>query len=194
MKKLVWLLALGLWFLSACSKEEGITAITEQERADLLFLAEEEKLARDVYLFSYDTHNQQIFNNISSSEQSHMNSVFGLLDKYEIPNPVIDNPVGFFIDSNLQALYFQLIAQATASVNDALEVGALIEDLDIHDISTLEANTSKSDILNVYSKLTCGSRNHLRSFVAQLGSYSPTYLGATEYQQIINSPHEQCGN
>lgn len=194
MKNLVILLVFGLSFISACNKEEENTPLTNQEREDLLFLAEEEKLARDVYLFSYDTHNQQIFNNISNSEQSHMNSVFGLLDKYEIPNPVEDNPVGFFIDSNLQVLYFQLIAQATPSLNDALEVGALIEDLDIHDISTLEGHTSKSDILNVYSKLTCGSRNHLRSFVAQLGSYSPTYLGATEYQQIINSPHEQCGN
>jgi hypothetical protein len=50
-------------------------ALTQDEINDLLFLREEEKLARDVYLYSFDKYGATIFNNIAASESSHMNSV-----------------------------------------------------------------------------------------------------------------------
>ena len=71
----------------SCSKDDTIETIatadlTFQEIADLSVLREEEKLARDVYLYAYDTHGLTIFSNISQSEQTHMDKVLSLLDAY----------------------------------------------------------------------------------------------------------------
>ena len=57
-------------------------SLSNQEIENLQFLKEEEKLARDVYLYSFDLYNQNIFKNISNSEQSHMNSVTVIMNKY----------------------------------------------------------------------------------------------------------------
>jgi len=66
--------------------------------------------------------------------------------------------------------------------------------LDINDIKTFKSHTSNVDLINVYDNLTCGSRNHIRSFVGQLGTYTPIYISQAEYNVIINSSNEQCGN
>jgi hypothetical protein len=46
----------------------------------------------------------------------------------------------------------------------------------------------------VFENLEKGSRNHLRAFTRQLTflglTYTPVYLGADEYNQIITSPNE----
>jgi hypothetical protein len=192
MKKLIMILAVGLNLLTACNKDE-IVPLSDQEKADLLFLREEEKLARDVYIYSYSKYGQNIFNNISNSEQSHMNSVLNLINKYGLTDPVTSNANGVFSNSELQTLYSQLTAKSDTSLNKALEVGANIEDLDINDIKTFKNHTTNTDLINVYDKLTCGSRNHMRSFVGQLGTYTPVYISQAEYNAIINSSNEQCG-
>ena len=43
-------------------------------------MREEEKLARDVYLTLYDIWGTPAFNNIASSEQTHMDAVLMLID------------------------------------------------------------------------------------------------------------------
>jgi hypothetical protein len=183
MKKIVFFLALTLFFSISCKKNE-VAPLSEQEKADLLFLREEEKLARDVYLYAYNKYGQIIFNNIANSEQSHMNSVLTLLNKYGIPDPIGTNGIGVFTNDELQSLYNELTAKSDISFNKALEVGANIEDLDIKDIYTFRAHTTKSDLLNVYDNLTCGSRNHLRSFVRELGTYTPVYITQSQFEAI----------
>jgi hypothetical protein len=196
MKKLLMILAVGLSLTTACNEdrdEDEIVPLTEQEKTDLRFLREEEKLARDVYVYSYNKYGLSIFNNISDSEQSHMNSVLNLLNKYGLTDPVINNPYGVFSNSELQTLYNELTVKSDSSLNKALEVGANIEDLDINDIDIFKTHTTNIDLINVYDNLSCGSRNHLRSFVGQLESYTPVYISQTEYNAIINSSNEQCG-
>lgn len=170
--------------------------IAVKEKQDLQFLREEEKLARDVYLYAYDLYEIQLFNNIAQSEQSHMNSLLNLLIKYDIPDPVIDER-GKFSNKELQALYDQLTAKADISMTEALIVGATIEDLDINDIDDFETRTTKSDILQVYGRLKCGSRNHLRSFTNQLKiisvSYEPQFISNDAYNAIIATENERCG-
>lgn len=192
MRKSMFVIAIGTSLLAACNNDE-VVMLTDQEKADLRFLREEEKLARDVYLFSFNKYGEEIFSNIASSEQSHMNAVLNLLNKYDVEDPVGVNAEGVFVNETLQQLYVQLTAQSDQSLNDALTVGATIEDLDIHDIEELLGHTSNADLLNVYDRLTCGSRNHMRSFVGQLGTYVPTYISQVEYDAIIASSNEQCG-
>jgi hypothetical protein len=191
--KTLFILALGIIFLPSCKKDE-VPVLSDQEKSDLLFLREEEKLARDVYIYSYNKYGLAVFNNISGSEQNHMNSVLNILEKYGLTDPAGSNEVGVFSNKELQSLYDQLTAKAAISLEDALAVGANIEDLDINDIKTFYMHTTKSDLLTVYDRLTCGSKNHLRSFVAQLGTYSPVYLTQAEYEAILSGSNGHCGN
>ncbi|HSG43289.1 MAG TPA: DUF2202 domain-containing protein, partial [Anaerolineales bacterium] len=65
----------------------GITTIptsdlSEEEAASLLFMREEEKVARDVYIKMYELWGMPIFQNIANSEQMHMDQIKLLLDRY----------------------------------------------------------------------------------------------------------------
>ena len=186
--------------IGSCSDDE--TSVTEtrilslQEEEDLKFSREEEKLARDVYLFSYTKYGNTIFNNIAKSEQRHMDQVLVLLNDYQISDPA-SSEIGVFSNQELQELYDELISKSNISLIEAFEVGAIIEDLDINDLNILESRTDKSDLLYVYNSLECGSRNHLRSYINQLKlnntEYNPEYISITDFNEIINSTKEQCG-
>ena len=59
--------------------------LSAAERAGLIYMYEEEKLARDVYNALYDKWKLPVFRNIASSEETHMESIALLLDRYGIP-------------------------------------------------------------------------------------------------------------
>jgi hypothetical protein len=164
------------------------------ELTSLSFMREEEKLARDVYITLYNKWGVNIFTNISSSEQSHMDVILILLNKYNLTDPVSSNAVGVFTNITLQNLYNQLVAQGNASVLEAYKVGATIEDLDIFDLKTALISIDNLDIRLVYDMLTKGSRNHMRSFYKNIlnvgGTYTPQYISQVEFDAIINSSME----
>ena len=99
-----------------------------------------------------------------------------------------------FFEPNLAKLYQELATRGLASIEDALTVGALIEDLDIYDLSRYMDQTENADITRVYENLARGSRNHLRSFASQLKSrgiqYVPKYISLSEYEDILSSDKE----
>lgn len=96
-----------------------IEPLSNDELTSLSFMREEEKLARDVYITLYSKWSVNIFNNISSSEQTHMDAVLLLLKKYNLTDPVGSTAVGVFNNATLQNLYNQLVAQGNNSVLDA---------------------------------------------------------------------------
>ena len=71
----------------------------------------------------------------------------------------------------MQKLYDELVAQGSASLKDAIEVGIAIEKLDISDLKTLRARTSRVAIKRVYTNLINGSNNHLAAFNRALVTY-----------------------
>jgi len=166
--------------------------LTAEEAAGLAFMREEEKLAHDVYVALYAATGLQSFQNIANSEQTHTDAVKTLLDRYTLPDPSAGKLEGQFSDSNLQALYDQLVAQGSQSLAEALKVGAAVEEIDILDLQTREAQTALADILLVYQSLEQGSENHLRAFTSRLLSqtgeaYQPQYLSQDAYMAIINT-------
>ncbi|THB67690.1 MAG: DUF2202 domain-containing protein, partial [Desulfovibrio sp.] len=148
--------------------------LSHEEQAGLEFMFEEEKLARDVYLALAEMWGTPIFSNIAASEQQHMDSVAALLDRYSV-DVNTDSAPGVFANPELQALYADLTSLGAQSLLDALIVGATIEDLDIKDIQEYLAVTDNTDIMVVYQNLMKGSRNHLRSFAAQIENQGGTY-------------------
>ena len=173
-----------------------VASISPRIKKELTILREEEKLARDVYLYAYGKYHLSVFQRIAQSEQRHMDSVLWLLKKYNIPDPASPQR-GIFHNKELQHLYNTLISKVNISLLDALKVGATIEDLDIKDIEKFKTTTSIPYILRVYDRLCCGSRNHLRCYYREIiqrgGNYSPQYISLEYFQKIINSPRERCG-
>lgn len=168
------------------------SALTEDEIAGLVFMREEEKVARDVYLTLYETWGSQVFSNIARAEQNHMDAVATLLTRYGIADPAAGNAIGEFSDPDLQALYDQLLDLGNQSLADALRVGALVEETDIEDLIAELAAVEHSDIQRVYQQLERGSENHLRAFVSTLErqtgqTYEPQVLDQATYNQIISA-------
>ncbi|MCB0805991.1 MAG: DUF2202 domain-containing protein [Bacteroidales bacterium] len=161
----------------------------------LEFMREEEKLARDVYLTLYGQFQIPVFNNISNSEQIHMDRVLYLLNFYGIPDPA-QPEIGQFTNPDLQDVYNALVQQGSASLVAALTVGATIEDLDIADLNEHIAETGNEAIQVIFGHLRCGSTNHLRAFTRLLSFhdviYEPSYISQEEYEDIINGTFADC--
>jgi len=186
------------------------------EASHLTFMREEEKLARDVYLTFADMYpNQGVFNNIATtSEQTHTDTMRDKLAQYELPDPNPDTndlpaSIGVFTGAEW-GWYFTdkfdyLTTTGSASELDALYMGALIEELDMHDIADCPAvmvdagyndpcglnYTDENGLINAYSSLIDGSENHLRSFVGQIeaypevDTYQAQYLSQEEVDAIL---------
>jgi len=173
-----------------------IEDLNQGEIDGLIFMREEEKLARDVYITLYEKWGKRVFTNISSAEQTHTDIIKMLINKYELTDPVEIDSIGVFQNEVLQGLYITLTQQGSSSLIEALKVGALIEEIDILDIQReLDEHVDNQDITFVYENLMKGSRNHLRAFVRNLSrqgvSYSPQKLSEDEYLSIISSPWER---
>lgn len=166
----------------------GATTLTDQEKNDLIFMREEEKLARDVYLTLHDIWGTPVFANIASSEQQHMDAILSLLNTYSLPDPAAGNLVGEFLNAELQALYDALIARGKQSALEALQVGGVIEETDIEDLSAAMATSRLSNIDKVYQNLLNGSYNHLRAFASNIQSLTgQPYVAQVVSQDIVDS-------
>lgn len=149
----------------------GGSPLTQAEINGLLYMREEEKLARDSYLTLYDQWHLSIFSMISNSEVMHMSRVKDLLDRYGLPDPAAGQPVGVFTNPILQQLYNDLMSRGGQSPREALKVGVTIEEVDIADLQSYLKQTSRADITNVYTSLMNASYHHLSAFTNQLSQY-----------------------
>jgi hypothetical protein len=171
---------------------------TAVEAADMTFMREEEKLARDVYLTLFDEWGLAPFANIATSEQRHMDAMLRLLRSYGLPDPAAGNTVGEFTDPLLQGLFDTLIAKGMVNAVEGLKVGGLIEEVDMRDIQAAIDRSAQADIDAVYANLMCGSRNHLRAFAGALEGltgtpYAAQLLDAAVVNAILAAPMERCG-
>ena len=178
--------------------------LSTAEVGSLLFMREEEELARDLYLDIYAAKDNRlnVFKNISdNAETRHAEAMLVLLNTYGIEDPSTGQH-NTYTSLELQNLYNQLLSDAIGSDDlAALRVGALVEETDIQDIvndMTL-ISADHQDILATYNNLLCGSKNHLRSFVKQIERTSgQAYVIqvpeiADEINAVLNSPQGQCG-
>lgn len=171
------------------SSQAAVVPLSVSEHDLLIFMREEEKLARDVYLAMYNMWRHNVFNNIAVSEQRHMDTMKKLLDKYQIQDPA-QSAAGAFTDQGLQSLYDTLIARGSKSLVDALIVGCTIEDVDIKDLQIAIDSATHVDLDVTFQHLMEGSGNHLRAFVSALGaegvSYVPQYISGDLFNAIIS--------
>lgn len=172
------------------------------EEQTMLFVREEEKMARDVYMTLYSQWGEPTFYSVATkSEQKHMDSVKAMLENLAIPDPAVNDAAGAFTNPDILALYNQLVMRGSGTLAEALAVGAYIEEFDIVDVQKardeIAGGSNQLPILQTYDNLLCGSRNHLRSFVGQIKAGGVVYMAQVMAQAdvdlIVNTPNEKCG-
>ena len=150
----------------AVSAVPAATGLDAAERATLLSMREEEKLAHDVYVALGAKTGLQVFTRIAASEAKHEQAVERMLAAYGIADPTDGYAVGAFPSQRFQTLYDDLVAKGSASTGAALAVGVQIERLDIADLQAAIGETDEAMLDRVYANLRSASQQHLRAFQA----------------------------
>ena len=195
----------------------SLDTLSEDEAAGLIFMREEEKLARDVYLTLGEMYpNEAVFNTIGdNSEQTHTDTVRDALFDYNIddPNPTandLPDSIGVFTGEDYGWYFTEkftaLVDWGSQSVLDALYVGAFIEELDMIDIIKcpkviVETDngigedecgllyTDENQLQTMYTHLVEGSENHLRAYVRNIEALiaPDTYVAQILTQEEVDA-------
>jgi len=164
--------------------------LTSREEDGVVFIWEEEKMARDLYASLFRKNNLTIFRNLTESERSHMDQAKAIVDRYGISIPENEAP-GRFENESLQMIYDQLLAKGLSSDQEAMTAAAIFEEISIIDLERELAASQTEDIRVVYQGLLAGSRKHLRSYVSEMHDmgikYSPRYLDQGEFERSVKS-------
>ena len=155
---------LGAIALAPGAQAATPTYLTTTQKAQLKYLIEEEKLARDVYTYLAGKVTTRKFSNIARSEQTHMNYVASLLAKYKQTNPTTGKAAGVFVNKDIQALYNTLTAEGAAGQLQAFAVGVKVEQVDIASIKELLLKPMPADVKAALDLMLAASNTHLEAF------------------------------
>jgi hypothetical protein len=155
------------------------TSELSQELKDAItYMYNEEGLAHDVYLAIYKIQPvNQLQNIANNSETKHIEAVNELAIKYDLnitqypdteePYSIAGIEPGIYPVEKIQDLYNLLYDKGIQSKQDALEVGCMVEVVDIDDLDRYIAQAKASnatDVLDVFNMLIAGSYKHYWTF------------------------------
>jgi hypothetical protein len=166
------------------------STLTQEAKDTLSYMGNEERLAHDVYLELYNYHLQnsntaikQLNNIATKSEVTHIQTVQALINKYELDyssftnidlpelgykeTAIEDMEMGKYDIQKIQELHDLLIAKGEQSVQDALEVGCMVEVTDIDDLLVeipIAQDSNASDVVAAFEFLRDGSYSHYWAF------------------------------
>jgi len=138
--------------------------MTTAQKSTLAAMAEEEKLAHDLYVAFADAHSTPVFTRVANAETQHLAEVRILLDRYDIADPTAGQAVGTFTTASTQKLYDGLLAKGKASLDDAYAAARTVESTDITDLKAATTGVTAPDVLAVYTHLLAASQRHLVAF------------------------------
>lgn len=155
----------GMMTGTAAGTTLGTGTLTAAQRTTVAAMAEEDKLAHDVYTALAARYpSDPRFARIASSETQHLTALRQVMTAYGITDPTAGLADGTFATASVQQLYNDLLAKAT-TLDAALAVGRAIETQDIADLgAAMAAVTTADDVDLVYSHLQMASQMHLRAF------------------------------
>jgi len=87
-----------------------------------------------------------------------------VLKRYAIADPTAGKAAGSFATASTQQLYNKLLAQGTASVDDARTAARMVESTDITDLKAAATGLTAPDVTQVYKNLLAASERHLVAF------------------------------
>jgi hypothetical protein len=145
----------------------ALEPLTPEETATLVWMREEEKMARDLYHAFGLYYADKIFVNIEASEQKHFDAIGKKLELYGIADPALEG-YGTFTNPTLGALYLKLLGDGMAGLVPALNVGVVVETTDLTDLEAAIDQTDSKPLLRTYQHLLDGSERHLAAFLRHL--------------------------
>ncbi len=162
-----------------------VNLLSDEQKATLSYMWNEEKMAKDVYLALNAVYpGQQLYNIATNAETRHQAAVEALLKKYNLNVEDVLDPAavysaealaaiapGIFTLPVLQNLYDSLYSMGVASARASLEVGCMVEVTDVNDLDRdilLVANLA--DVKAVFENLRAGSYSHYWAFDSGLKS------------------------
>ncbi|TFC84743.1 DUF2202 domain-containing protein [Cryobacterium sp. TmT2-59] len=138
--------------------------MTDDEKTAIAAMAEEEKLAHDLYVAFADLYDTPEFSRVAKAEVKHLDAVRTLLERYAVTDPTDGIEAGTFTTDSTQKLYDTLLADGSASQDAALEAARTVEKTDIADLTAAQDGVTAPDVLAVYEHLLAGSERHLVAF------------------------------
>ena len=137
--------------------------LTATQKTKLAAMAEEEKLAHDLYVVFGDKYGTP-FSRITNAETRHLTEVRIVLKRYAITDPTAGKAPGTFTTASTQQLYDKLLAQGTASMDGANTAARTVESTDIADLKAVAPGVMAPDVTQVYKNLLAASQRHLVAF------------------------------
>ena len=170
--------------LSGCGGSSGDsttepTELTKDQKYALAYMWNEEKLAKDIYLALNDlTPHRTLYQIGSGAEVQHESVVEDLVMRYDINITNLKDYTVNYSEEELRALgpgqyavpevqklYNALYAKGSQSLQDALEVGCMVEVTDVNDLNEYIAIAAdKEDLVKTFTNLRSGSYNHYWAF------------------------------
>lgn len=151
----------------SCTAEPGsgdVADLGDVDAQDLVTWAEEEKVALDLYTAFAGRYDARQFERVAMAEAQHLEAVRTLLATYGLDDPTDGAAAGEFTDPAMQEMYDTLLAQGSASLDDAMAVGQAVERDDIALLeSALEGDTA-ADVEQVLTRQLAASERHLAAF------------------------------
>ena len=153
--------------------------LSEDQKYSLAYMWHEEKLAKEIYLELNKIHPAQQLENIATkSEVKHIAIVQDLVEAYDInitnladyevnysAEELNNMPVGKFAVPEIQELYDALFDIGRVSKQASLEVGCMVEVVDIVDLDKFIATTGNNQaIIDAFTVLRAGSYTHYWAF------------------------------
>lgn len=139
--------------------------MTDGQKAELAFMAEEELVAHDLYTVFAGLYDTPVFNKVANSESKHLEAVRTLMERYGVTDPTVDHTAGVFSDESLQKLYDELLVLGQSSEEGALEAGRTVEKTDIEGLTAAaKGATTAPDAKAVFTRLLEASKHHLTAF------------------------------
>jgi len=154
-------------------------ALSEEQKYSLAYMWHEEKLAKEIYLELNKLYPTQQLENIATrSEVVHIQLVQDLVQLYDInitnianyeinysPEELNNMPVGKFAIPEIESLYNTLFDYGRVSQRASLEVGCMVEVVDIVDLDKYIATAGTNQALvDTFTILKDGSYKHYWAF------------------------------
>jgi hypothetical protein len=138
--------------------------LTDAQKTTLAAMAEEEKLAHDLYSAFADTYSTRVFTRIANAETQHLSEIRVVLDRYDITDPTAGRAPGVFTSERFQQLYDAQLATGAAGLDAAYTAATMVEKTDVADLNSATTGVTAPDVLQVYTNLLAGSERHIAAF------------------------------
>jgi hypothetical protein len=155
---------MGAFFMAlimmSCSKEDDLDkpmalsdsdgyskTLSPAEKEGLLYLAEKEKMMRNVYESIHSRHDKPVFLELSQAKAQHMNLLSAKIDKYDLENPIGSMGHDEFQNPLIQGDYNTFLSYENLTLVDAIIYSKALEESTIADLEILLENVKGNDDL-----------------------------------------------